>query len=421
MAKDLPYFIEKAQQHPTRKNLEQAVDASILIVGGGMAGISTAYALSAKIDPTGITLVDSGRIGLSTTGRSAGLLVDSVEEDYCDTEREEFDQIEKGILGIVGAVEREKLNCALTRMPSLYLATDNEEQISNIRREFEARKKDGFDVELLGQEQLKNRYGIAMFGAMKNKEGFCLDPAAFCLDMAEVLEKRGVRIFEQTKVIRYDEKRRIALTPLGVIKYQKLVLTNSSPSSENNFTDRALLLSTVAAVTEPLSQEQYKQTFPNGEYMGWDAAEKDYLYFRPVGEDRLLIGGLDRLVSLRAAKRNPTGSRVKDKQEIRKLFEKMFPHLNEIPFSHIWGGIIPSSIDNIPFVGEYKPDHYVGLYNPGLPHSFNCGRILSQFVLEEAPETCLLNHDRRISFANKIRALTKYEPFTALANKFYFS
>ncbi|MEK6809683.1 MAG: FAD-dependent oxidoreductase, partial [Nanoarchaeota archaeon] len=308
------------------------------------------------------------------------------------------------------------------RMPSLYLASDLKEQVSTVKREFEARKEAGFEVELLSPEQLQEQYAITAYGAMVNREGFCLNPVAFCQTMAEILEKRGVRIYEQAKIIGLDEKRKSALTLWGNINYQKLVLTNSSPSLENNMlTGRALLLSTVAAVTEPLSPEQYHQTFKNGEHMGWDAPEVDYMYFRPVGENRLLIGGSDRLTSLRSARNNPSIPTGKDAQNVRKLFEKTFPHLCKVPFSHVWSGIIPASIDSIPFAGEYKPDHYVGLYSPGLPNAFNCGRILAQFISGETPETRLLDEDRKIPFANRIRTLTKYEPFTTMANNFYFS
>ena len=110
--KTTPYFIEKVPESPARNNLEKTINANILIVGGGMVSFSTAYALSTVIDPIDITLVDSGRVGFSTTGRSAGLLVDSVEEDYCDTNPEDYNEICRGIQGIADAIENERLDCS---------------------------------------------------------------------------------------------------------------------------------------------------------------------------------------------------------------------------------------------------------------------------------------------------------------------
>ena len=115
---------------------------------------------------------------------------------------------------------------------------------------------------------------------MRNRKGFCLNPAAFCQTLAKALEEKGIKIFEQTRITAYDEKRKTASTPLGNIKYQKLVLTNSSPTLENNqSTGRALLLSTIAAVTEPLSPEQYRQTFEKEEYMGVGCAGSQLYVF----------------------------------------------------------------------------------------------------------------------------------------------
>lgn len=420
--KNTPYFIEKVLGSTARNNLEKTVDTAILIVGGGMAGLSAAYALASAIDPKSITLVDSGRVGFSTTGRSSGLLVDSVEDDYCDMEPTEHDAVSGGIRGIVGAVEKEGLDCGLKRLPSLYLASGLHGQPESIRREFAARRAAGFNVELLDQEQLKIQHGLTAYLAMKNEDGFCLNPPAFCQTLAKVLEEKGVRIFEQTKIIAYDEKKKTASTPAGDINYQKLVFTNSSPSLENNqLTGRALLLSTIAAVTEPLSPEQYQQTMGDGECMGWDAPEINYMYFRPVGENRLLIGGSDRLISRRAARNDPASPKEKEVRQVRKLFERTFPHLAGVPFSHAWNGIIPSAVDNIPLAGEFKPGHYLGLYSPGLPNAFSCGKMLAQLIAGEIPETCRSDADRKIPLANRIRALTKYEPFTTIANKIYFS
>ena len=372
MIQNTPYFIEKALKNPPRRNLEETVGTAVLIVGGGMAGLSTAYALSTLIDPKNITLVDSVRVGSSTTGRSAGLLVDSVEEDYCDTNLEDYHEICGGIRGIVDAVEKEHLDCGLKKLPSLYLASNQKEQPEAIKREFEARKSAGFEVELLNREQLERQHALTAYLAMRNKKGFCLNPAAFCQTLARVLEEKGIRIFEQTKITAYNENRKTASTSLGDINYQKLVLTNSSPSLENNkFAGRALLLSTVAAVTEPLPLKLYQQTFGNGEYMGWDAPEVNYMYFRPVDDNRLLVGGSDLLISLREAKKSLSDPKEKEVRNLRRSFEKMFPHLAEVPFSHVWNGIIPSAIDNIPLAGEFKPDHYLGLYSPGLPNAFS--------------------------------------------------
>jgi gamma-glutamylputrescine oxidase len=425
MTKNKPYFIEKAQlRYPERMNLEGNLGADILIVGGGMTGLSTAYALSQKTDPKRISVIDSGRLGFSTTGLSSGLLVDSVEDDFCDVDPQTYREVLAGVNGIVGLIEKEKLDCDLKNIPSFYIATDEKEQLKTVNKEYHARKTNGFNVELIEQGTLRDRHGIQAYLAMKNKTGYCLDPASFCQELAKVLESRGVMLYENTQLNGYNQRTREAEIENGKIRYKKLVLTNSSPTLKNNsFKQRAFLLSTAVAVTHPLTIEQYDCIFRNGEYMLWDAPAVNYMYFRPVGKDRILIGGSDRLVSLSESRKGDISYRkdITDRLNVREIFEKTFPQLKDVQFSNSWTGKIPASIDSIPLIGEIEPDHYIGLYSPGLPNAFRAGELLAELINNEIPDSLdMFIYDRKIPIANKIRALGKYEPFTSIANWMYF-
>jgi len=418
------YFVERAKnRYAPRKGLDKELNTDILIVGGGMTGMSTAYELSKRVNPERIAIVDSGRVGFSTTGHSAGLLVDSVEEDYCDMNREIHDELRGGIEGIVTAVQTEKLSCNLRIIPSFYIAK-NKSQMKTIHNEFKARRNSGFDIELLHADELRNQYGLDAKMAIRSKEGYCINPAAFCQELAASLERKGVRIYEQTKIMDCNHMRKKAFTASNEINYQKIIWTNSSRFIEREpFGQKALLLSTTVAVTQPLSKDQWGKIFSNGEYLGWDAPRTNYTYFRPVGEDRLLIGGLDKLSTLNDAKHKDYDfMSEKNKQSLSKLFKRHFPNLGDISFSHMWRGVVPASIDNMPLVGELSPNRYAGLYSPGLPNAFRCGQILGQVVAGEIPDSFeLFRHDRKIPLKNRIRALTKYLPFTLSANLLFFT
>lgn len=383
-----------------------------------MTGISAAYALSQTMDPSQIMVVDSGNIGQSTTGHSAGLLVDSVEEDFADMDLEEYAEIIKGRRGVLNATRQERIKCDPRMIPSVYFAKDSD-QSETVRREFEARKKAGFKVRLVNHTGLTKSYSIDAILGVINQEGYCINPVGFCRGLAEVLENRGVKLFEDTKIREYDPSKKIAKTQKGSIHYTKLILTNSSSALENELLkNKTLLLSTAAAVTKPLSLEQYRRIFGDGEFLGWSAHPTAYTYFRPVGHGRLLVGGLDRSSSI-----NPQ-TRTYEELELGLMREllNIFPSLSGIEFSHLWSGVIPLSVDNKPFVGEFEKEHYLGLYGPGLPNSFRAGQILAELVSGKQNKSFeLFRHDREIKLKNRIRALTKYEPVTTIANKLYFS
>jgi glycine/D-amino acid oxidase-like deaminating enzyme len=416
-----PFFLENAgKRYVAGAGLEGAMEADVLIVGAGMAGLSAAYNLSKRMDPSKIALIDSGRPGFSTTGLSAGLLVDSVEEDFEDMDPKVYGEVKKGLAGIVAAVETEKLDCDLRKLPSVYFAAD-EDQVETIQDEYNARKEAGFNVELMDGNQLKGKTGIEGKSAMVSKEGYCVDPARFCQEMVRVLKQRGVRIYENTKLNSHDRKEKKALTEGGEVKYQKLVLTNTDAALRNvQLKGKAMLLSTAVAVTEPLNDKQYASVFGNGECTGWDASDVNYTYFRPVGNKQILIGGSDRLASVRDVR---TGNlkTEKDRVNLTSAFKRTFPSLRDVKFSNTWTGVVPASVDGSPFVGEFQPDHYLGLYSPGLPNAYRTGEILAELVTGEMPkEDNVFSHDRKIPLKVRARALTKYQPCTAVANKLFF-
>ena len=443
----LPYFLENSN-YPVRRSLEDEINTDIIIVGAGMAGISAAYALSKMIEPSAITVIEAGQVGSSTTGFSSGILVDSVEEDYGDMDKDIHGEVQHGIEGIINAIESEQLSCGLQKMPSFYLATDRN-QINSVMREYAARRNAGFNVRILNEAGL-DAYGNAALKAMVNEDGTCFNPFAFCQEMAKLLESRGVKIYEQTKLNGYDSVKKVAVTQNAQtantrsnINYGKLILTNSSAHLEE-LRRKALLLACTVAVTEPLPSECYNHIFGNGEYLGWDSSGVNYVYFRPVEGHRLMIGGADRLVNLAKARKGVSNdvdnglsngllTRKKDIASLRQSIERIFHSIHFIPFSHVWTGIIPSSVDGIPLAGEFEQDHYLGLYNPGLPNAFRVGQILAQSISQNASGESdanvrananigadMFRYDRAIPLTKMIRSLSKYEPFTTLANAFYF-
>jgi len=203
------------------------------------------------------------------------------------------------------------------------------------------------------------------------------------------------------------------------------VLTNGfSPFEDNTLKEKVLLLSTAVAVTESLTTKQYKKIFSNGEYMGWDAPEYNYTYFRPAGEERILIGGADRLISMENMKKIAEDKSREKKygEHIRKSFEKIFQNLKEVQFDYLWEGVIPAAIDSSPLIGEFAQDHYIGLYSPGLPYASRCGQIIAQLISGKVPESfSMFKYNRKMPLAKRIRALANHEPFTTLANSLYFS
>jgi len=420
-SKNKPYFIEQAEKRfPRRQSMNGDSRAGVLIVGGGITGLATAYSLSREYPADRIILIDNGRIGFSTTGNSAGLLVDSIEEDFCDMDPEVYTQVRQGLEGILKTAKDENIQCDLRELPSIYIAR-KEEQVPDMIKEYKARKEAGFPFDLFHRKKLADNLGINAEVGMWNKNGYCIDPVSFTQELARKLEQKGAHIYEDTRLDRFDSAVKRAFTQNGAIDYQTLVLTNSSPSLDNKmFRDRVMLLASSAGVTEPLNKRQIRKLWKNGEIIGWDADFPSYIYFRPVGKDRLLVGGCDKLVSQKDVRKGDY-SLPEDEAELKRQIEDIFPEVRRIKFSNFWTGVMPVSVDGVPLAGKIQEDHYVGMYSGGLPFSFRAGEIISQLITRKNPEGYeLFNPKRKMPLKDKIRTLTRYQPFTGIANRLIF-
>lgn len=419
-----PYFIEEGtRRYVPGRSLKGNIKTPFLVVGGGITGISTAYALTKTgVKPKDITVIDSGRVGFSTTGHSSGLLVDSVEEDFCDTDSRVHSQVKAGVDGIVRTVATESLDCDLIRAPSFYIAR-NADQREDVKREYLARSQAGFEVSMIDGRTLLERHGIQAVAAMKNQEGYCIDPLAFCKELSRKLQEAGAQVYEETCLIENDPRQKKVTTQnRATIDYEKIILTNNSPTlSHGLLKNRAILLSSATGVTAPLTAEQYEDMVRSQQIMGWDAADGSYSYFRTLPGRRILVGGADRLVSLREASAG-IKTAERDFSELRKILERTFPGARNVQFSNLWTGIIPASVDTLSLVGETERDNYIALYSAGLPISFRTGEVVADLVQgRKGEEHELFRSDRPVPLMKRAAALTKYEPITTIANRLCFS
>jgi glycine/D-amino acid oxidase-like deaminating enzyme len=93
--------------------------------------------------------------------------------------------------------------------------------------------------------------------------------------------------------------------------------------------------------------------------MVWDT-ERPYHYARCTPDDRLLMGGADRLV--RPGMR-PDPRFVAAMRQLRHEFEELLPALADIDVAAAWEGLFAMTPDSLPFIGPHRryPRHLFAL------------------------------------------------------------
>ncbi len=131
--------------------LKDNKEVQVLIVGGGITGISTLIHL--KKDNLKVILVERNKCGYGTTGKSTAKITYLQERIYMNLRKNLNDTQAKNYLDsqryavnlIKDLIVKNKIDCDLKQVPS-YLFTTKEDNIKKIEEEYNFLKNNGVDV-----------------------------------------------------------------------------------------------------------------------------------------------------------------------------------------------------------------------------------------------------------------------------------
>lgn len=186
---------------PLRENLQ----ADVVIIGGGMAGVSIAYRLTQL--GTRVVLVEDGNIGSGESGRTTAHLASALDDRYYELERifgkegarHAAESHQAAIDFIEQTVRNEDIDCDFERVPGyLFLhATDKEE---SLEKEYHAAKAAGLDVALIDNIPGLSAKGPGLVFA--NQAQF--HPLKYLNGLCNVIMNRGGKLFTSTKAVKID-------------------------------------------------------------------------------------------------------------------------------------------------------------------------------------------------------------------------
>lgn len=322
----------------------------LLVVGGGFTGLWTAL-LAKEQDPSrDVLLVEGGRIAEGATGRNGGFVAASLTHGFANgmerwpqempallrLGRENLDAIER-------TVERHGIDCDFVRVGEIDVAVAPH-QVPGLREFARAASDMGESVDFLDQQDVQARVGSPSYLAgAYDRDGVALvDPARLAWGLQRACRDLGVRISERTPVRHLDgaPDAVIARTDSGVIRASKVALgTNAYPPLLRRLSQYVVPVYDYVLVTEPLTDDQWSR-------IGWSGREgvsdsgNQFHYYRVTADGRILWGGYDAIYH----SRRPFGREHENRQESYELlaehFLQTFPQLQDIRFSHAWGGAI---------------------------------------------------------------------------------
>lgn len=375
-----------------RPPLPGALHADVAIVGAGFTGLWTAYYLLEANPSLNVVLLESEIAGFGASGRNGG---------WCSaffsagrkkiTRRSSFERavaMQRAMFATVDEVgrvaEEEGIEARYTKGGALTFATADA-HIGRLLSEVEEEHASGFgegDYRWLDEKEACARVRVnGARGALYSPHCAVLDPARLARGLAETVEGKGARLFEQTTVEQIDAKSLV--TPHGIVTADVVVRATEGYTPRLPGLKRALVpIYSLMVATEPLPESFWNE-------VGWGGREALtdgrhlIIYAQRTADDRIALGG-------RGAPYH-FGSRITDGYdreprvfaELEQVLTKLFPAAREARITHRWGGCLGVPRDWMSSVG-YDPQRghawaggYVG---DGVSTTNLAGRTLADLL-----------------------------------------
>ncbi|HEV8229382.1 MAG TPA: FAD-dependent oxidoreductase [Candidatus Limnocylindria bacterium] len=317
-------------------SLDTDMTADVAIVGGGIAGIATAYFLAAS--GASVVVLEARGIAEGASGRNAGFLLAGVAENFVAATRRYGEanalriwRFTKRTHELVRSLVAEHgIECELRWNGSDQIAGD-EDEWREVEQSAVRLAKEGVSVVVDHAERI----------ATYTDDGE-IHPVRWVRGLAAAAVKKGARIHESTRVesVRAGRLR----TANATVRVGAIVLCT------NAYTQHL-----VRSRVEPV-RGQMLATAPAPHLFARPAyANRGYRYWRQTRDGRVLVGGWrDTAVAEEIGEEERTTQRIQE-----QLDAFLHEHKITAPVTHRWAGIMGFSHDALPYIGRLTQGIYV--------------------------------------------------------------
>ena len=338
--------------------LEGDTEADVAVVGGGIAGIASAYFL-AKAGASVVVLEARG-VAEAASGRNAGFLLAGVAENFAAASRRytaanalRIWRLTKRTQALVRQlVAQHGIECELRWNGSDQLAGDEEEWREI--QESAALLSDHVTVRLDGTRR----------GATYSDDGD-LHPVKWVRGLARAAAAAGARIYESTEVTALADGE--ARTGRGTVRAGSVLLCTNAYTAH-------LTSSRVRPVRgQMLATARTAPVFARPAY-----ANRGYQYWRQTADGRVVVGGWrDTAVDDEVGEDETPTLTIQS-----RLVEFLREHGISAPVTHRWAGTMGFSHDALPYVGRTGPRLFVcgGFTGHGMAFGPACAELVAALV-----------------------------------------
>ena len=367
---------------PPRPTLEGQIDADVCVVGGGIAGCSTALHLAERGQR--VVLLESERIGWGASGRSGAQAITGVACGQTKLEtlvgasdaRRIWDMSVEALSLQRELIQRHHIDCDYVAGQMHVALKPRQERELREEVEITHHRYDHRSLRMVERDELRtlidsDRYLAGTF----DSAGGHLHPLKYTQGLAAAAERAGTQIFEHSRALDYTRREGgfLVRTARGLVRCRSIALCGNAwlGSFAPALARKIIGVGTYIVATEPLGEARASALIRN------NAAVTDINwvidYFRRSSDHRLLFGGRVSYSGL-----DPLGTR----RATRARMIKVFPQLIDAKIDYAWGGLVDITLNRAPHFGRLEPNVYFvqGFSGHGIALTGIAGQLLAEAI-----------------------------------------
>ncbi|MFN8298777.1 MAG: FAD-dependent oxidoreductase [Chitinophagales bacterium] len=382
----ISYWTDTVNAPVAFKPLKENIETDVVIVGGGIAGLSIAYNL--LNEGKKVVVIEDGFIGSGETGRTTAHLVNALDDRYYTLESLFGPSTCKLIAAshtaaidfVEQTIQKENIDCDFERLPG-YLFRHPTAPVDELDKELQATQRAGIETELVDHVPgIKNYPGKGILFPSQAQ----FHPMKYLVGLAKAITEKGGRIFTETHAAEIDDKGITSKTGFQVKAAHVVIATNTPVNNRyimhlRQFPYRTYVIGALVkkgllprALWWDTGDEEVNKEVPPYHYVRCHPYNNEY--------DLLISGGEDHPTGLTEDLHVPEEHRYTLLEDWTRTH---FPVLNTI---YRWSGQVMEPMDSLAYIGRNPFDSdniYIvtGDSGNGMTHGTIAGMLITDLMM----------------------------------------
>lgn len=388
-----PYWTVTATL-PRYPALSEPVDTDVVVVGGGITGLTVAYLLA--VAGREVVVLERDRCAMADTGHTSAHLTMVTDTRLSELAsalgrphaQAVWDAGLAAIARIEDIIALERIPAGFERVAGfqhLPRGRTSSKDADRVREDATLARELGFDVEYVDSVPL---IGTAGFRVEQQAR---LHPRAYLAGLARAVVEAGGRIFEHSAADEFPTEPRGVRANGHLVRCQQVVLATHNPLVGWAGTAGAALFQTKLSLytSYVLAARVDSGVVPDA--LWWDTADPyRYLRLEPRdGHDLVIFGGQD----------HKTGQTDDTEQCFARLEQELLEIVPTAAVEYRWSGQVIETADGVPYIGSNAEGQYLatGFSGNGLTFGTVAAMMTSDAILGRPnPWTELFDPGRKV-------------------------